>query len=427
MKRLNPLLIACVVLLVLGFVLVLARRGREASFKIGGSLPSGRVQPQICVAWDMAVMLAPDGTLWIWGGSQSRLPHVVKPPKSEIPVKLDQDSDWAQVDCGSSSIIVALKQDGTAWSWGMTTDGQMTNPPVRPNKLGSDDDWAAVSGGAGHALLLKRDGSLWAMGQNDRGQVGIGTKGATREPLQRVGDGNDWAIIEAGSFSSFGIKQDGTLWAWGFSTPATGTDMLVPTQIDAGTNWVEISAGDYHLLARKDDGSIWLWGPNAHVTVPAVTSVPVGKLVPVVIGEMEGEWTELLSGQNSFMAQRADGTWWACGSQRYGQLGFGNRRNIDEPEPMAFEIDPWALGLGSQTMVLLARDGTLWSWGVRLGAPKGPETLESRVERLLRRLRGSRNVGRSFQPEYDLRPRKIWELPAEVNGGLSPTNQSEAK
>ena len=70
---------------------------------------------------------------------------------------------------------MALKSDGTLWTWGQNTygqlgDGETTIRPL-PAKVGADTDWSAISAGYYHAHALKSDGTLWTWGYNRFGQI----------------------------------------------------------------------------------------------------------------------------------------------------------------------------------------------------------------------------------------------------------------
>lgn len=73
--------------------------------------------------------------------------------------------------------------------------------------------WSAVSAGASHTLALKTDGTLWAWGMNNDGQLGIGTWRQWTTPVQ-VGSGKEWVFISAGGYHTMGLKKDKTLWCW---------------------------------------------------------------------------------------------------------------------------------------------------------------------------------------------------------------------
>jgi alpha-tubulin suppressor-like RCC1 family protein len=71
-----------------------------------------------------------------------------------------------------------------------------------------------------------------------------------------IGTNRDWRMISSLGYSSFALKSNGTVWAWGFGWEAgNSTKTLAPTQIESATNWLSISAGADYVLALKTDGT----------------------------------------------------------------------------------------------------------------------------------------------------------------------------
>jgi len=67
---------------------------------MGKLLPPGRVQPQFVRGWGTAVLLAPDGSLWAWGGAKAykkaSLMNVFPSPVFlQVPRRVGSDSDWS--------------------------------------------------------------------------------------------------------------------------------------------------------------------------------------------------------------------------------------------------------------------------------------------------------------------------------------------
>ena len=197
-------------------------------------IPQSKVKLQIAVTYGSAVMLAPDGTLWTWGGKRhSQLPNAESP----VPRRLGTNSDWVQIACGFTTFALALKADGSLWGWGATNAGQLGSSSKVSSgvlrRVHDGQDWAAVRAGASHAFALKRDGSLWGWGQNDKGQVGDGTTSNKFAPTL-ISDDRDWKQIDAGHFNSFGLKSNGTLWGWGLAVPSqSGKHLLVQLRLIA--------------------------------------------------------------------------------------------------------------------------------------------------------------------------------------------------
>ena len=103
-----------------------------------------------------------------------------------------------------------IHNDGTLWAWGANNYGQLgdgtTIDSAIPVQIGSDDDWAQITAGFQHTLALKLDGTLWAWGANNYGQLGDGTTIDSTIPVQ-IGSDNDWALTTAGSYYSLAITS----------------------------------------------------------------------------------------------------------------------------------------------------------------------------------------------------------------------------
>ena len=80
--------------------------------------------------------------------------------------------------------------------------------------IGKLKNWGYISGGYSHTIAIKTDGSLWAWGGNDYGQLGTGTSSAEYFP-RMISPSSDWAWVDAGLFFNLALKDDGSLWAWG--------------------------------------------------------------------------------------------------------------------------------------------------------------------------------------------------------------------
>ena len=99
------------------------------------------------------------------------------------------------------------------------------------------------------SFAIKDDGTLWAWGIN-YGYYGNGTTTASAIPL-KIGNDTNWKFINYSQSNVFGIKTDGTLWAWGDSGLGNGTtnSSLVPVQIGIENQWKDVSTalgGTFH-------------------------------------------------------------------------------------------------------------------------------------------------------------------------------------
>ena len=120
-------------------------------------------------------------------------------------------------------------------------------------------------GGDYHSIGLKNDGSVWAWGLNTNSRLGDGTSINRTEPF-KISGANIFIRIARGTDYGVVIKNDNTLWTWGTETagqlgngtPVTGT-ITTPTQIGTLTNWSQIVANKTFSFAIKTDNSLHGW------------------------------------------------------------------------------------------------------------------------------------------------------------------------
>jgi alpha-tubulin suppressor-like RCC1 family protein len=171
---------------------------------------------------------------------------------------------------------LALKADGTVWAWGYNSNGQtgdnragsITTVPVEVSALSRA---MAIAAGGAHSLAVKSDGTVWAWGSNQYGQLGNGSNEDSSAPVQVPGLVNVIRVA-GGDHYSLALKSDGTVWAWGINREGelgngTNTETNVPVWVSGLSGVIAISAapavGPNHSLALKADGTVWAWGYNA--------------------------------------------------------------------------------------------------------------------------------------------------------------------
>ena len=228
---------------------------------------------------------------------------------------------WESVSVGERHVI-AIQTDGTLWGWGHNgTTGKVGNnstiPVESPVQISTATDWREIYAGTFHSFAIKNNGTLWSWGSNSKGNLGIGSTALYSLVPVQVGT-SQWKMVKAGSHHSVGIKLDGTLWAWGGNEDATVgddtfLDRAVPVLISSNTNWKMVSCNLTRNIAVKTDGTIWVWGMNSpNLGVPGMLSdVPYIK-VPSQVGT-DTDWKLAVSGNGYFLALKYDNSLWAWG------------------------------------------------------------------------------------------------------------------
>ena len=203
-----------------------------------------------------------DGTLWSWGaGANGRLGTGSTTARSS-PFQVGTDTNWEAVSAGGSHGL-AIKTDGTLWSWGNAANGRLGNGTTTPSltspaQIGSGTDWMAVAAGEDFSLALKTDGTLWSWGLASNGRLGNGTTTPDVTAPTQVGSDTNWAAIAPMGAGGRAIKTTGTLWAWGINTngrigDGSTTQRTSPVQVGSDSNWRFIPHGraSAHAAAIK--------------------------------------------------------------------------------------------------------------------------------------------------------------------------------
>jgi alpha-tubulin suppressor-like RCC1 family protein len=254
-------------------------------------------------AYDHSLATTIDGTLWSWGANNwGQLGQTNRITRSS-PVQVGALTDWSQV-AGGALHSHAIKTGGTLWSWGRNNVGQLglniasTVNRSSPVQVGALTTWLNVTAGMYHSLAIKTDGTLWSWGQNTYGQLGQNNRLNRSSPVQ-VGALTDWSQVSAGNYHTVAIKIDGTLWAWGLNATGqlglsdTAIDRSSPVQVGALTNWSQVAAGYGTGFAIKTDGTLWAWGDNGDGALGTNNVTTINS--PVQVGTLN-TWVDVFSG-----------------------------------------------------------------------------------------------------------------------------------
>jgi alpha-tubulin suppressor-like RCC1 family protein len=206
-----------------------------------------------------------DGTLWGWGRNLFGQLGTNDTTDRSSPIQtVSGGTNWKQVSAGQNA-SAAIKTDGTLWMWGYNFNGELgTNDrinrssPIQTVSGGTNWKQVAVGFDSDHTAAIKTDGTLWSWGVNSSGQLGTNDRNRRSSPIQTVSGGTNWKQVSC-SLHTAAIKTDGTLWMWGDNSfGQLGTNDIInrssPIQtVSAGANWKQVSTGWLHTVACKDD------------------------------------------------------------------------------------------------------------------------------------------------------------------------------
>nr|WP_246525805.1 hypothetical protein [Geomobilimonas luticola] len=322
----------------------------------------------MAVKGDVAVAWGYNSNGQLGDNSQTRRP---------IPVSVSGLASGVSRLAGGGNFSLALKQDGSVWSWGNNYDGQLGNgtntyslTPVSVSSLGTGI--TAIAAGSSHALALKSDGSLWSWGYNWAGQLGDGTSGngtSKSTPLSVPGMDSGVVGIAAGQHHSLAVKADGSVWAWGLNNfgqlgDGTTNASSIPIKVvDAGSGVVRVVAGVSSSFAIKADGSVLAWGYDYYGQLGDAGSY-VNRMTPIAATAFGSGIISLAAGQDHTLVVKSDGSVWSVGRNSFGQLGDGTLATKTTPVPVS-SLGSGVVGVAANSNFSLAlkSDGTVLAWG----------------------------------------------------------------
>jgi alpha-tubulin suppressor-like RCC1 family protein len=235
------------------------------------------------------------------------------------------------------------------------------------------------------AMGIASDGTLWAWGDNGDGQHGTGPADPNIDcqnntPL--LVSSERWSTVALGSWSSGGIKADGTQWAWGLNAPRTagagfsgrlGLPVSRPRALAWSLPWGTVATTNETTLATTSDLTAWVWGrAGANIGVapvatndletPTVIQAADGGALPFSAMVLNASGSALGIGQRTIYDTTADSLW-GWGTNASGELGLGNLSRPTLPEQSDGGVAWKQLALGQEHAAAISGAGDLYVWG----------------------------------------------------------------
>jgi len=301
---------------------------------------------------------------------------------------------------GGMEQFIALRADGTVWTWGFNDYGVLGNglgvtmfytgteadelvpfQVLGANGVGHLTSIVGIAGGERYNAALDKNGEVWTWGWNYAGILGLGTlcpdsnapacMGTTPAKIPNF---TSVKAIAARGYHTLALKNDGTVWAWGYNDSGrlgdgTNIDRNSPVPVIGLTNTVHggviaISGGGQFNIALMADHTLMGWGENSEGAVGNGVFT-AGQYTPTAVSQSTGltNIQAIATGWVHAVALAADGTVWTWGDGGGGELGDGTTTNRNLPYHVTTITDVVGVSAGDGYTIVLKRDGTVWAWG----------------------------------------------------------------
>ena len=356
----------------------------------------GGIHPHIAIGQAHTVYLTTEGTVLTWGKYYSGENYVAV-NDTGLLTTISSLTTIVDVAAGGGAAL-ALKSNGTVWTWGSNQYGQLGNSSTTDSTVpvqvktadGNLTNVTAVAMGEKNGFAITADGAVYAWGDNTYGQLGNNSTTQSSVAVRVVGANNEGYLsgikeISAGESHVLALKIDGTVYAWGDNRygqlgDGTTVNKPYPVSVSIGGQAIssikDISAGGKHSLALTSRGKVYAWGANNKgqlgIGSTAASNTPV--LVSGVDGEAELTFvTDVAAGYEFSAARRSNGHVAAWGDNSMGQLGDGtilNKAIPSETDKMQMAV---RLHAGRDFLVAEKSNSQIWGVGAnnnyQLGDP----------------------------------------------------------
>ena len=270
---------------------------------------------KVDVSSSSSIILLNDGSVWTFGDNRHGQLGVNNFIDSNIPLQVlgvngngflqnIVDIDLTNVNSTSpATTALALSSSGNVFQWGFNHFSATDNPTpeyvyISPTQLLNNID--KISTGYFTSFALDSNGQVWAWGNDGGwGALGNGNTNSLTEYAQPVSGLNNVIDIKAGYSMCLALRNDGTVWAWGFNNSGvlgdgTTINRGVPVQVKGPNNVgylnniVSIEASTWLSYAIKNDGTLWTWGDNSQFGRMGNPSINNYTSIPVQVSGVDG-------------------------------------------------------------------------------------------------------------------------------------------
>lgn len=353
----------------------------------GANMLRGKGIKKIVAGSGHTLALITDGKLYAWGNNNYGQLGFGDTTNRTTPTALpttDFDGTVISVATGLSYTI-ALTDNGSVYGWGYNSNGQLgqndaTNrsAPVKiQQSYFGGDKVTSIAAGRGRIFAITSAGKLYAWGNNNYGQLGLGDQASRSIPTEvsrsNFGNKNISAIVVGGN-QTIALTADNKLYAWGSNTygelgTGDNTARNIPTLVNISSlngSIKALAAGDSYSMVLTTAGKIYAWGNNGYGQLGLNDTNNRNIPTEVATTNMDGTVAAISAGGSHALALTTTHKLYTWGNNNYGQLGFGDttsRKVPTEVPTSGFSGAVISLAAGDTHTLVLVSPGKLYAWG----------------------------------------------------------------
>jgi alpha-tubulin suppressor-like RCC1 family protein len=276
-----------------------------------------------------------DGSLWACGSNKNGQLGIGSYDENSHPTFVQvpfTGGDIAHIACGENYAIIVC-EDGSIWGCGDNSfaqlgidlgDGSITLENVTTFTKGSIDNVKKVACGVQHTIVLKNDGTVWGVGYNLEGELGLGNT-ETKYSFVNTGLSNI-KDIACGYWYSFAVTNNNEVYATGYNNKGQlglgdTTDRHSFTKVNINEVY-QVACGYNSTYILKTNGSVWVTGYNDKGQLGLGDTTDRHSFTKATVADSYDILQVAVGVYHGYILS-ADGTLWVTGSNEFGQLALG--------------------------------------------------------------------------------------------------------
>lgn len=239
-----------------------------------------------------------------------------------------------------------------------------------------------ISSGSNHTLVIRENGTVWAFGNNEYGQLGNGTTEASLKPVQ-VKELQDIVKVSAGRYFSAALGANGFLWMWGANENGRlgdGTTETKLTPVRVADSIADVAVGSFVVFALRDDGQLLGWGRNLGGMLGPQQALGMNILSPTILSKPADVAKISRQRLGSVVVNENGKVWaWGAASLTSGKFDYSDTE-YPEPKQVLRLNYVYDVVVGSDFVLALDHEGQIWSWGDNWAGQLGINSNEPRFK-----------------------------------------------